>query len=62
MRAQDWGTVQSVTTEGRMKEEQLGWHAGCKKKVQALNSDLGVIFRITLQNVRRLKKTKDKVV
>lgn len=33
-----------------------------KKKVQALNSDLGVTFRITLQNVRRLKKTKDKVV
>lgn len=58
MRAQDWGTVQSVTTEGRMKEEQLGWHAGCKKKVQALNSDLGVTFRITLQNSQKTQKDK----
>lgn len=60
MRAQDWGTVQSVTTEGRMKEEQLGWHAGCKKKKkgQALNSDLGVTFRITLQNSQKTQKDK----
>lgn len=59
MREQDWGTVQSVTTEGRMKEEQLGWHAGCKKKkMQALNSDLGVTFRITLQNSQKTQNDK----